>query len=105
MHALNDYFVTTSSIRKIQTEGWFIVVPNLTLDGFDHEKSDFTVFDDGKVMHITKVVLRSGFTTEYDVFRLQGDFAVQLQVVVSNRFAKAYNEAGLTGLAFRSTST
>jgi hypothetical protein len=58
---------------------------------------------DDDISRFLRIALKRGFKTDDDIFRLDGSFALNGQVIVSDRFKQRYQQSGLTGLFFRST--
>ena len=83
-------------------ETHFIVLIDTTHDAIDLARSEYEVSDEDKdrITRMRKIVLKEGFDTSDDIFRLDRSFALQCQMIVSNRFKRRYEENGLTGLFF-----
>jgi hypothetical protein len=56
------------------------------------------------ISRFLKIALREGFKIDADIFRLDGSFALNGQMIVSDGFKQRYEESGLTGLVFSSTN-
>ena len=76
------------------------------LDGFDYKRSSYETDPDFKeINRINRYVLKKGFETELDIFRLKGAGAsLRMTLIVSDRFRKVFVENGLTGMEFISIS-
>jgi hypothetical protein len=48
-------------------------------------------------------VLKKDFKTDADIFRLDGSYALNTEMIISDRFKQRYLECGLTGLFFKPT--
>jgi len=77
-----------------------IYVPMEEISGFDFSKSIFESFEDGDIYRIDQLSLVDGFSTGYDIFRLNDNFGTRFHVIVSDRFKDRYESNGMTGLRF-----
>ena len=77
-------------------------------DAIDSQRSEFERFNvservEDDIKRFRKVVLKEEIETEDDIFRLDGVYAPNRVMIVSNRFKQRYLECGLTGLFFKPT--
>jgi len=77
-------------------------------DAIDSQRSEFERFNvservEDDIKRFRKVVLKEEIETEDDIFRLDGVYALNMVMIVSNRFKQRYLECGLTGLFFKPT--
>jgi len=87
----------------------YIVVVDSAHDAIDMQLSEFIrVSNDGPVEEdiskINKIVLKQGFSTDDDIFRIDRGHALSLEIIVSDRFKARYDQSGLTGLFFKDVS-
>ena len=87
----------------------YLVWIDTLIDAFDDRRS--TVDRHGfeadlkeDISRIRHVVLRPGFSTDADIFRLDGSYAMWRNIIVSDRFRELYESHGFTGLLFKQTA-
>jgi hypothetical protein len=93
---------------RCSNEPHFIVLIDTMIDAIDMGKSEFErseleerIEDD--ISQVKRIVLRDGFSTADDIFRIDRGFALSQNIIVSDAFKVRYGEAGLTGLFFKPT--
>lgn len=107
VEALRDTFTGNGRFLKTHWDGlvYHLAVVDRELDLFDYERSTYTrwgLYDDLKrdVWEIDRVILRTPPPDCPDIFRLKGHKSVHLNIIVSDRFKRIYEENGFTGLLF-----
>jgi hypothetical protein len=90
---------------RCDNQPYYIVLIDTLHAACDLGRSQFERFntrerieDDIHTFH--RIALKKGFKTEDDIFRLDGSYALNRVMIVSNRFKIRYQETGLTGLFF-----
>lgn len=68
--------------------------------GFDFRRSIYKLFDDADIESIIKLTVVETFHTDLDIFRLNDNFGVRFDLIVSDAFKKKYDDNNLTGLVF-----
>jgi hypothetical protein len=95
---------------RCSNEPHFIVLIDKMHDAIDTELSKFErIWDDGRplvddISQVKNIVLKVGFTTADDIFRIDHGFALSQEVIVSDAFKTRYEQFGLTGLFFAETA-
>lgn len=74
--------------------------PERFLDLFDYEKSEYRQLSGSTVLGIKKIFLKSAPPEDLWYFGLAGDFSLQVNTIVSNRFKERYDDMKCTGLRF-----
>lgn len=95
---------------RCNNEPHYIVLIDTLHDAIDMERSKFErseieekIEDD--ISQVKKVVLRDGFSTADDIFRIDRGFALSQVIIVSDAFKTRYERSGLTGLLFAATTS
>jgi hypothetical protein len=94
---------------RCNNEPHYIVLIDTMHDAIDMEKSSFKrIWEDGRpleddISQVKKVVLRDGFSTTDDIFRIDRGFALSQVIIVSDAFKTRYEQFGFTGLFFTPT--
>ncbi|TZF86961.1 hypothetical protein [Cognatilysobacter lacus] len=99
--AMGDILSTSSELLTLRAPALtlFLINPKATLDVLDPERSEVVRFASGRLMRVTKWVLKGTALPECDVFKVAG-FRVS-PPVVSERFVQRWQECGFQGLEFR----
>jgi len=69
---------------------------------FDRSGIEERVEED--ISRFFKIAIKPEFKTDDDIFRLDGSFALNGQIIASDRFKQRYEQTGLTGLVFKATA-
>jgi hypothetical protein len=93
---------------RCDSQPHYMVLIDTLHDAIDLQRSKFERFNfservEDDIRQFRKIVLKDGFKTDADIFRLDGSYALRRLMIVSNRFKQRYLECGLTGLFFKST--
>lgn len=83
-----------------------VVTIDRTYDAFDYGRGFFERWDQSvdpkrRISDVKRVVLRSDFATDADLFRLQGDLLLRYEIIASDAFRREYDRNGLSGLIFQ----
>ena len=97
-----DMFTKHGRVYRVRCDNqpYYIVLIDTLHAACDLGRSEFERFNTGDIRNFRKVALKEEFKTEDDVFRLDGSYALNRVMIVSNRFKIRYQETGLTGLFF-----
>jgi hypothetical protein len=93
---------------RCSNEPHYIVLIDTLHDAIDLRRSKFERSDiedrvEDDISRMLKIVLKKGFKTDSDIFRLDGSFALNSNMLVSDAFKMRYEKSGLTGLFFKPT--
>lgn len=85
---------------------YYFIKIDVELDLFDYEASKFSRWGmyervEDEVNMVTRVIIKHPPPDSPDIFRLKGRSGVRMNIIVSDRFKKTYEENGLTGLYFK----
>ncbi len=76
--------------------------------GFDYNRSEYERYElappKDEIRKISKLRLRHNLNTKHDIFRLADEWALEFELIASDRFKSAYETGGLTGLRFVAAS-
>lgn len=95
---------------RCSDEPHYIVLIDTLRDAIDLSRSKFERFGlnqrvEDDISQMFKIVLKTGFETDDDIFRLDGSFKLGVELIVSDRFKQRYEQSHLTGLLFKSTNS
>ena len=86
---------------SVQEVPFHVFICHHVMPGFNWERSDCERFkSSGRISRVKRFALQPGFTSDRDVFRLEGDSAISYQVLTSDSFKRDYELNALTGLIF-----
>jgi hypothetical protein len=93
---------------RCSNEKHYIVLIDKVHDAVDlkrskYERSDIETRVEDDISRFHRVALRKDFSTQDDIFRLDGSFQLNNILIVSDRFRERYDSSGLTGLYFKPT--
>ena len=108
LHAFRDLFISSGRVFEIaQPEGLdhYLILIDRVFDAFDWQSSEYEAAGSPpNIMHgisrIRRVVLKEGFRTTFDIFRLGHFFPLLGVLIVSDRLKKIYEDNHFTGLCF-----
>jgi hypothetical protein len=108
--AFKDMFTRHGKAYSVRcnNEPHYIVLIDTMHDAIDMKRSKFERSEieeklEDDISQVKKVVLRDGFSTVDDIFRIDRGFALSLVIIVSDAFKTRYERSGLTGLFFMPT--
>jgi hypothetical protein len=109
--AFEDLFMKHGRAYRVRcsNDPHYIVLIDTLHDAIDLSRSKFERFDlnervEDDISQMFKIVLKSGFETDDDIFRLDGSYKLGVELIVSDRFKQRYEQSGLTGLIFKPTA-
>jgi hypothetical protein len=93
---------------RCSNEKHYIVLIDKVHDAVDlkrskYERSGIEKRAEDDISRFHRVALRKDFSTQDDIFRLDGSFQLNNILIVSDRFKERYESSGLTGLYFKPT--
>lgn len=108
--AFKDMFTRHGKAYPVRcnNEPHYIVLIDTMHDAIDMKRSKFERSEiedrlEDDISQVKKIVLRGGFSTADDIFRIDRGFALSQVIIVSDAFKTRYEQSGLTGLFFTPT--
>jgi len=109
--AFKDMFLRHGRACRVRcdNEPHYIVLIDTMHDAIDMMRSKFRLIsDDGRpieknISQVKNIVLKDGFSTADDIFRIDRGFALSQVIIVSDAFKTRYEKFDLTGLFFTPT--